>query len=330
MSFSEITKLLDKTGIENVLLVCHQNSDPDAAFSAYGLQGLLQKLRPNLKVEIGAASISKLTRNLSRYVPVKINLQPNLERAQVIVLLDTNTIQQLGNLATKVAASAATLILVDHHSPHPVTQTLCELCITREDASSTCDIIYDFYKEQNERPELDKARALFLGMAFDSRHFALAKSATFKAVVDFLDIGVDPQETLSKLALPMEISERIARLKACKRAKIVRINNWVLAFSQVSAYEASGARALVDLGAHVAAVAGKKEEELEISLRCTKEFREKTAIHLGKDIANPLGETLGGTGGGHAMAAGVNAKGEVKTALERCLSLLKENLTKNE
>ncbi len=330
MTFSEITRLLDAIQAEHVLLLCHQNSDPDATCSAFGLQSLLEKVRPNLNVEIGAESVSRLTRNLFNYIPMVVNLRADVKKANAIILIDTNTIQQLGNLSDRVANTKAALILVDHHAPHPETQALCRLCIIDEEARSTCDIIYRFFKEQNQEIEPDKAKALFLGMAFDSRHFALANKATFKAVVDLIDCGVDPQEALLNLALPMEISERVARLKACRRAKIVRINDWVLAFSHVSAYEASSARALTDLGAHVTAVAGEKKGEVEISLRCSREFREKTGIHLGKDIAKPLGEKLGGTGGGHAMAAGVNAKGDVETALRRCLALLKENLVKAE
>ena len=135
----------------------------------------------------------------------------------------------------------------------------------------------------------------------------------------------------------MDQSERIARLKACRRAKIVKINDWIIAFSHVSAFEASAARSLVDLGAHMAAVAGKKDNgpEIEISMRCTREFNQKTRIHLGKDIAKPLGQYLQGAyfqgmGGGHAMAAGVNGKGEIKIALKHCLKLLKDMLSNQE
>jgi bifunctional oligoribonuclease and PAP phosphatase NrnA len=114
----------------------------------------------------------------------------------------------------------------------------------------------------------------------------------------------------------------------------VKINDWIIALSNVSAYQASAARALIDLGAHVAAVAGKKDNspEIEISMRCNREFSEKTGIHLGKDVAKPLGqylqgEFLQGMGGGHAMAAGVNGRGQISVALDRCLKLLKDILS---
>ncbi len=331
MTFNQILQILDENAVRNVLLLCHHNSDPDAVCSAYGLQGLIHKTRPNISVEIGAGTgVSKLTKNLFKYIPIKVNLLPNIEKAQTIILLDTNTIQQLDNLAERVSKSQAPIVVVDHHPAHPDTQKICRLCLTNEEASSTCDIVYNFYKEENLKPGLNEAKALFLGMAFDTRHFVLANSATFKGVADLVDSGVNTQEALSMLALPMDFSERVARVKACRRAKIVRVHDWIIAFSHVSAFQASAARALTDLGAHMSAVAGKKGDAIEISLRCSREFSQKTGIHLGKDIAKPLGEYLQGQGGGHAMAAGVNGKGDVKTALKRCLRLLKENLAKGE
>ena len=331
MTFNDILQVLDNAKAKTALLLCHHNSDPDAVCSAYAFQGLLKKTRPAIACEIGTGGgVSKLTRHLFSYIPITVNLRPNVAAADVIVLLDTNTTQQLDALAEEVSRTKAPIVVVDHHSAHPETQALCRLCVTNEEASSTCDIVYDFYKQQNLTPELNEAKALFLGMAFDSRHFVLANSATFKAVSGLLDAGVNAQEALGNLSLPMDFSERVARIKACRRAKLFRVGDWIIMLSHVSAYQASAARALIDLGSHVAAVAGEKNGELEISMRCTREFTVKTGVHLGKDIAKPLGEYLKGMGGGHAMAAGINGAGSIEHGLKRCLRLLKERLAKPE
>jgi nanoRNase/pAp phosphatase (c-di-AMP/oligoRNAs hydrolase) len=328
MTFTEIIKILDETHATFVLLLCHHNSDPDAICSAYAFQGLLAKLRPNVTAEIGTGQgISRLSKHALKHIPIKVNTQPNVEKADVIILLDTNTIQQLGELAERVTKTAAPIIVIDHHAAHPETEHIAKLCITNEEASSTCEIVYNFYKQLNTKPDLNEAKALFLGIAFDTRHFVLANSSTFKTIAELGDIGVNAQETLSMLALPMDFSERVARMKACRRAKLLKIENWIIALSYVSAYQASAARALVDLGAHMAAVAGQKNEKIEVSLRCTREFNQVTGIHLGRDIAKPLGEYLQGMGGGHATAAGVNGTGDVETGLKRCLRLLKEKLS---
>jgi nanoRNase/pAp phosphatase (c-di-AMP/oligoRNAs hydrolase) len=255
-----------------------------------------------------------------------VNAKPKVENAEVIVLLDTNTVQQLGELAKEVEKSSAPIIVVDHHAPHPETLRRSKLCVTNEEAASTCEVVYDFFKQANVKPDEHEAKALFLGIAFDSRHFALANASTLKTVAELCDFGVDPQETLAILALPMDFSERVARIKACRRAKLMKMDKWIIAFSHVSAFQASAARALIDLGAHAAAVAGQQDGNVEVSFRSTRDFVKETGVHLGKDIATPLGELLQGMGGGHAAAAGANGVGDVKTALKHCLKLFREKL----
>jgi phosphoesterase RecJ-like protein len=328
MTFTEITNILDEVHASFVLLLCHHNADPDAICSAYAFQSLLAKCRPNMTTEIGAGQgISRLSKHILKHIPISVNLQPDVEKAGAIVLFDTNTIQQLGSLAERVSKTRAPIIVIDHHAAHPQTEQMAKLCITNEEASSTCEMVYSFYQQLNLKPGLNEAKALFLGITFDTRHFVLAKTSTFKTISELSDIGVNPQEELSSLALPMDFSERVARMKACRRAKLIKIENWIIALSHVSAYQASAARALIDLGAHMAAVAGQKNERIEISMRCTRDFNHVTGIHLGRDIAKPLGEYLQGMGGGHATAAGVNGAGSVEKGLKRCLRLVKEKLS---
>jgi phosphoesterase RecJ-like protein len=327
MAFTEVTTVLDEAQARFVLLLCHHNADPDAVCSAYAFQSLLARCKPNLTAEIGTGQgISRLSKHILKHIPITVNLQPNMEKADVIVLLDTNTTQQLGHLAERVVNTKAPIIVIDHHAAHPQTEQIAKLCITNEEASSTCEMVYNFYKQLDMKPDLNEAKALFLGITFDTRHFVLASSSTFKTISELSDIGVNPQEELASLTLPMDFSERVARMKACRRAKLMKVGNWIIALSHVSAYQASAARALVDLGAHIAAVAGQKNEKVEISLRCTRDFNQETGIHLGRDIAKPLGEYLQGMGGGHATAAGVNGKGQMEKGLKRCLRLVNEHL----
>ncbi len=327
MSYTDITNLLQKLDAKHLLLLCHHNADPDAICSAYAFAQLIRKTLPQTEVEIGAAQgISRLSKHLLQYLPIEIKTQPDTEKADAIILLDTNTIQQLDNLAEKVRNSKTPLIVIDHHASHPETEQLAKICITNEESSSTCEIIYNFYKQTNTKPDQPEAKALFLGISFDTRHFILANSTTLKNIAELIDAGVNAQETLAMLSLPMHFSERVARLKATRRTRLFKVNQWIIALSHVSAYQASAARALIELGAHIAAVAGTKNEDIEISLRSSLDFFKHTQIHLGRDIAKPLGEYLHGMGGGHATAAGVNGKGDVEIGLKKCISLLKEQL----
>ena len=327
MQIHEIIKLLDERQAKLAVLLCHINADPDALGAAFAFSQLLKRLRPLLNLEIASPyGPSRLSRFILNALPIKLTKNPNIENADVLVMLDTNTIQQLGDWRERIMAAKAALIVIDHHASHPETQSLAALTVTDENTSSTCEVVYRLFKEAEVKLMQTEAKALFLGIAFDSRHFVLASSATFKAIADLIESGVKAEENLSLLSLPMHPSERIARLKASKRSKLLRINNWLIALSHVSSYQASAARAMIHLGAHIAIVAGQRGDKIQISMRSSRDFHEKTGVHLGKDVAKPLGEYLKGMGGGHSLSAGVNGVGDVEASLKRCVKLLKEKL----
>ncbi len=327
LQIQELTAILDQANARFVLILGHHNADPDALGAAFALSSLLQRLRPRLSAEVAAAEgPSRLSKHILAAAPVKVTKVPHIEEADAIILVDTNTIQQLGDWADRVKASRSPIIVIDHHASHPETERQAALCISDENASSTCEIIYRFFMDMNVRFSETEAMLLFLGIAFDTRHFILANSTTLKIVADLIDSGVNAQEALSLLSLPMEESERIARLKASRRVKLLRIEKWIIAFSHVGAYQASAARALIALGAHVAIVAGQKEDKLRISMRASHDFYKVTKMHLGRELARPLGDYVKGMGGGHAISAGVNGVWDLEACLKHAIRILKRRL----
>ncbi|HLN89332.1 MAG TPA: DHH family phosphoesterase [Candidatus Binatia bacterium] len=327
MSFKELIDVLKDTSF--VLLLCHRSADADAICSAYALQGLLKRFLPKAVIEVGCPQgVNKPAKLLFEYMPIAVNLKPNIESAEALVLLDMNTVEQLDESADALRKSPSPIIIIDHHAPSPETMQICKVCIIDDKAAANCELIYRLFIQAEVEPNLNEAKALFIGIAFDTRHFALANSSTFEILAKLVVRGIDAQKTLAQFALPVDPSERLAKLKACKRAKIVRVAGWIIALSHVSAYQAPAAKALVDLGAHMAAVAGKKNGKVELSLRCARQFNEEAGVHLGVDIAEPLGKFLNGVGGGHAMASGVSGEGEIQQALKQCLLLLRQKIAK--
>jgi len=326
VQIQKIVSLIDKLDAKLAILLCHNNADPDAIGAAYALSGLLKRLRPNLETEIAAASgPSRLSKAMITVIPIELADQPRIEEADMLVLVDTNTIQQLDEWCTRIKPDHP-LVVVDHHARHPETERIAALSVADETASSTCEVVYRLFKEAKVKPSPDEAKALFLGIAFDTRHFVIADSCTFKVVAELVDAGVNAQEILPILSLPMEHSERVARLKASARVTLLTVNNWLIALSYVGAYQASAARALISLGAHVAVVAGQKDDNIQVSFRATREFYAETGIHVGTDLAKPLGDFLGGMGGGHAVSAGANGAGDVKVCLRFCGKLIRNKL----
>jgi nanoRNase/pAp phosphatase (c-di-AMP/oligoRNAs hydrolase) len=329
--FQKLLSILKANQVAFVLLLCHRSADADAICSAYGLQRLLKRFAPNVMVEIGCPQgVNKPSKLLLEKMPITVNMKPNIESADVIVLMDMNTIDQLDEVAETIKKSAALKIIVDHHFPNPETTKICKLCILDDTAAANCEIVYKLYRQAKVKPDQNEAKAMFIGIAFDSRHFALASAKTLQIVAHLVSVCIDVQETLAEFNLPIDTSERLAKLKACKRAKIIRQGDWIIALSHVSAYQAPAAKALIDLGAHVSAVAGLKNGKIDVSLRSVRQFAEETRINLGKDIATPLGQFVQGVGGGHAMAAGVSGTGEIEPTIKQCLKLLKNAIKSQE
>jgi nanoRNase/pAp phosphatase (c-di-AMP/oligoRNAs hydrolase) len=331
MSIQEIESLIEKVEAKSILVLCHQNADPDALCSAFVISRLLKRLKPEVKVVIASPKgVSRLSKAICDYLPIKLTSEePDFKDADLIVMADTNTILQLGEWSKRISEVSPPLVIVDHHANHPETERMATLYICDEDSSSTCEIVYSFFKKIGVTPSREEAEALFLGIAFDTKHFILAKSNTFKTAADLVDAGVNAEEALLRLSLPMTTSERIARLKACRRLKLVRINDWLVAFSHVKSYQASASRALVEMGANVAMVGGQRNDSLRISIRSDREFYTRTGFHLGRDLARPLGTHLNGMGGGHSTAAGMNGIGDFEVATKRAIMILREKLGRN-
>lgn len=318
--FKRLKSLIRKANSASIL--CHQNADPDAVCSAYALYSLLRKIKKKMRIEIAAPSLSRISKRVLTHFPERFATKPHLEESDLIFAVDTNTIEQLGEWKDSVALRRSNLIVIDHHAPHPRTSETALMVVCDEMATSTCEIIYEIYQSFGVKPSRPDAVAMILGIYYDSRHLLLAKSKTFHALFELTAYGLDVEKAVSILQVPMQESERIARLKATQRAQIRRVGKWIVAATAVGSYQASVARALIMLGANVAVVGGEKKGRLRISLRSTSDFFRKTKIHLGRDIAIPVGERFQGMGGGHALAAGISGSGDVAQAITQCLDLI--------
>jgi len=320
--FKRLSSLIRNANSASIL--CHQNADPDAVCSAYALYSLLRRIKKKLRIEMAAPSLSRISRRVLKCFPEKFVTKPHLEESDLIFAVDTNTIQQLGEWKDFIALPRSNLIVIDHHAPHPRTSKTALMVLCDEKATSTCEIIYEIYRSFGVKPSRLDAVAIILGIYYDSRRLMLAKSKTFQVLSELTAYGFDMEEAASILQVPVQESERIARLKAAQRVRIRRVGKWIVAAAVVGSYQASVARALIMLGAHVAVVGGEKKGRLRISLRSASDFYRKTRIHLGRDIAIPVGERFQGMGGGHALAAGISGSGDIAQAITQCLDLISE------
>ena len=323
--YARLAKIL--RGVNSVLILGHQNADPDAVCSAFAFSLLALRINKKLKLLFAAPEgVSRLSKQILQVVPLRVTDSPDPSAVDLIVTVDTNTLQQLGNLRDTVIQSRKPLVMIDHHAPHPDNEKTATFIICDETATSTCEMILDMHKKLRVALGKDASQALLIGLLVETGHLTIATRDTFNSACELIKHGADPETALAATRSTMDESERIARLKSAQRLRMQRIGKWVIALSEVGSYHASAARALIALGAHVAVVAAKRDSEVTVSLRSTKELTSETGFHLGRDLASPLGMKMGGMGGGHATAAGANVSGEVNQAFKLAVQLIRDFL----
>ncbi len=311
----KIEDFLNKYKPKSVGIITHVNSDPDAVASCAALSLLLSKFFKIEDIEVvfpqGPSKISK--RLLEEFYCLSFSEECITKICDVYFVVDTQFFQQLENCEEVIFQKPS--FIIDHHEPiEQVVKKACGYIIERETAASV--LVYQLILEAGIDLPLGVLHLLAAGIVYDSRRFVHSTSRTFKVFYELLENGVNYDKVLEFLKSEAEIPERIARLKAAKRASIFKSEKWILALSRVGSFEASAARALIDLGADVAIVGNEDDGYIRISARASSKFLRETKVNLASDLMMQLDKVAEGVGGGHKMAAGFNGKGDLELVFQ--------------
>ncbi|MHA1506693.1 MAG: DHH family phosphoesterase [Candidatus Asgardarchaeia archaeon] len=323
MLVKRVNELMERS--KKVVILIHRNADPDALCSAYALYNLLSKKFPEVEIFINADGFSSLSKKIIKEfrVPIesKLPLLPD-----VVFVLDASNMTQLGTLGKLYDPKRIPFIVIDHHNPPEEGLSIFDFAYVEPSFVATSELVFLLGKEMGITPEPELATLLITGIVYDSRRLFYVDEVTFEVMRELMQDGGDYRKALVLLQQKMDQSEKIARLKSAQRAKILKIGEWIIAYSNVSSYEASACRALIDLGADLAIVLSERKNEVRISVRSTNKFYNETGIHVGKDLLSPLGEIVEGEGGGHATAGGLNGKKNGKKALRKIIETLRNRI----
>ena len=291
----------------SVLVLTHHNADIDAIGSALALSMCLRER--GLSVHVGVSeSISRSARKMAQ--GTKVIVDPDCSKYDTVIVVDTSVPEQLASVRNLRAD-----ILIDHHEPGPIARKAGAKWINK-DARSTAQMIYHIACKLKCKVTRKMAALLAAGIVADTAHLRIAEKEEFRALLSLLETGIRLEDVMKLIETPIDVSERIAGLKAAARATIFKVDDLLVAFSKLKSHEATACRALIRTGADIAVVAAVKKSEIRISSRAKKSI-EAYKIDLA-EIFKEVGEIIGGTGGGHAQAGSANGKkpGEVHKAFD--------------
>jgi phosphoesterase RecJ-like protein len=313
--------------VRRASILCHRHADVDAYCSAYATASLLKYLYPRCSVETAAPQgLNTLAKKVQETYHMKIVQNPNLRKADLVVVVDTAHILLLDDWVDNMRDSTCKKIFIDHHPPHKSVEVLADHLILNRKASSTCEVVYEIFEAKSVKMTKKTAQIIMTGILCDSQHLNIAGCTTLSIISRLCTMGASLDEARRVLSLKRTVPENMARLKAAQRSTIYRSGKWIIASTTVGSFHASAARALIDLGAHLSIAVGEKKEEMKGSLRSTQEFFKDSQIHLGIDIAEKVAEILNGAGGGHPGAASFTGIGSSEKALAIIMDLLSEKL----
>ncbi len=296
--------LLPKQKYNLIYVITHRLADVDAYCSAYATANLLRSItRSRVKVVL-PEGLNTIAEQVSKKFPMNIDNSPDFAKAGLIAIVDTNNPLLLSQMKEEIIASKARKVLIDHHPMAKNAEKLADAKFVDTRASSASELVYRLYQKSKVRISRQIAQVLLVGIMADSQHLFLASSKTIEAVNALCKCGASLELAKKILTHERDPSERIARLKAAQRVSVYNANSFITAFSRVGSFQASAARALLDLGADLAVVIGGDEKASKASLRATQKFYNESKLHLGTDIAGNLTDL----GGGHPTAASLSVK----------------------
>ncbi len=324
MSQSSLDQLLGAVaGADQVLILPHNDPDPDAIASAFGLKKLLNQ-RTTLPVEIayqgiiGRAENKALVRYLGR--PLRPLTRATLQRSACIALVDT----QPGTGNNPLPADMTPHIVIDHHAWRDET-TAAAFYDVRPDFGSTSTIVAEYLQAAGIVPDRMLATALFYGIKTDT--MGLVRGATPADVDTFHTLqaltDLNALDEIQRAQVPASYFKGLVTAFQSARIRGPLLTAYLGPMSYPD-QAAEIADTLLRLqGTTWVICAGYHEDELVISVR--SRARSGGAGQLVRAIVGDLGMA-----GGHGtMAAGhIPLNGADPTALagvleQRALDLLK-------
>ncbi len=301
---------------ESVVVCAHVHPDGDAVGSVLAATLALRHAGiaaiPTLADAAPAPATYSFLPGFALFTPVS-----ELEPPDAFLALDAPTLERLG-LAAEMAASAETLVVMDHH---PEAEEFGTVNILDQTIASTGQMVWRLVRSLEIEPTPEIALCCYVALQTDTGRFQYSNTTplAFQDAAEMLEAGADPTEA-SRLVYESRTKASIA-LEGCALSRITLANGGRVAYSWVDDgdFASTGAKPgdaerLIDAvrtlgGIDVAVLFRLRDKEIRVNLRA------KGAYDVGA-VAREFG------GGGHKAAAGFTGPAPLEDLLPRLLSLL--------
>lgn len=327
----ELSKLFSASG--NILLICHINPDGDAIGSQLALYHYLvskgknvSMLSPNYLQEF--LKWMNGTEHINIFIQDRKKGRKLISEADLIVMLDFNQSNRLGEAEKYVLESGAKKIVIDHHL-NP--DTFSNLLISDPTKCSTSELVHILVSSMNRKPfvSLPYSEAIYVGIITDTGNFEHGSYTgdTLRIVAELLDTGLKKETILDKVynnfsahrmkLMGFSLNERMTILEEFNTVYIYLTKEDMARFNHVKGDTEGFVNMPLSIkGIVFSALFIEKDDFIKVS------FRSKGSFPSNKFASEYF------SGGGHLNASGGEYPGSLKNTIEYFLTTLRENFTR--
>ncbi len=325
----DLSNLFSTSG--NILLISHINPDGDAIGSQLALYHYLKSpgrnvgmITPNYLQEF----LKWMTGSdlIEVYIKNRKKCRKLIEEADLIVLLDFNHSNRLGEAEEYVKSSRARKVLIDHHLD---AEDFTDLIISDATKCSTAELVHELICNINDNKPIissQYAEAVYVGIITDTGNFEHGSysSRTLRIVADLLESGIAKERILDLLynnfssdRLRLQgfaLNQRMVVLPEYKSAYIFLSKEDLKHYNHVKGDTEGFVNMPLSIkGIYFSTIFIEKDGFIKLSFRSKGQFpsNEFASLYF--------------SGGGHLNASGGEYPDTLENTIEYFLKVLKEN-----
>ncbi|WP_281703412.1 DHH family phosphoesterase [Parvimonas micra] len=318
-STEEILNLIKSS--DNIGVISHKNPDGDNIGSTISV---ILGVRENLNKNIFGIKVDNFPQNLL-FLDTIDNIRETEEQdLDLLIYVDCGEVDRPGDIGELFRKRAKKTINIDHHKTNDY---FGDLNYVFPNMSSTCEIVYNLFKDFNFKISKDIANALLVGINTDTYRFLYETStaSTLRACADLYDLGADKDFIYKKLYQNNSFEVEMLKNKLINRAKLYFDNKVAVIGMFESDFE--GTDLTMDMvddvvnyyrdinGFEVSILFKEMEKNVFKGSVRSKEF---------VDVSKVCGYF---NGGGHTRAAGCIIDGDFESVVNLFLERLKSEYT---
>jgi len=264
--------------------------------------------------------------DLRKYFALEVSETKAFDGADLVIIVDTGSPRLLGEYFEILQNTVAQKLLIDHHPIQEESKSFYNYFYVNQEATSSSELVLSLFRKYNVALPSKLSNVLLLGVLFDTKHLLVAREDTIKNVSFLIDLGARLNWGETILSNKRDRSGAIAKLKSLSRLNLYEAGEVIIATVKVGSFQASVAKFLVDAGCGIAIAYGKEDGLLKGSIRCSNELGRNELVALNV-LAETLGKTFNGVGGGHRLASSFNIQSDENKFVSTVLALIQNMLS---